>query len=129
MKNFLLIILFFLIGVSVSEGARIHKEIYYQKGWCEAHEGIMEYVLKDLSRVDCLTKTHAIEFDFASKWAESIGQALLYGVMTGRQAGIVIIVENIKDERYLKRLRITLSQTRKPVKVWIVYRDFCLNCL
>lgn len=35
--------------------------------------GIMEFVLPDRTRVDCLTDEYAIEFDFAPKWAEALG--------------------------------------------------------
>ncbi|WP_171018846.1 hypothetical protein ACONUD_00725 [Microbulbifer harenosus] len=50
----------------------------YQLPWCETAGGVAEYVLPDRTRVDCLTETHAMEFDFAPKWAEAIGQALYY---------------------------------------------------
>ena len=55
-----------------------HSESSYQHAWCSAHKGIEEYENKDKTRVDCLTSCHAVEFDFANKWAESIGQALHY---------------------------------------------------
>ena len=54
----------------------VPKEADYQKEWCQHRGGLVEYRLKDKTRVDCLTLTHAIEFDFANKWAESIGQFL-----------------------------------------------------
>ena len=38
----------------------------------------MEVVMKDGTRCDILTSTHAIEVDFAKKWAEAIGQSLNY---------------------------------------------------
>ena len=44
-----------------------------------------------------MTDTHAIEFDFGSGWAESIGQGLHYSSMTKKRAGIVLILENVKD--------------------------------
>ncbi len=50
-------------------------------------------VLPDKARVDCVTDTHAIEFDFAKKWGESIGQALYYATILNKQAGIVLIME------------------------------------
>ena len=63
-----------------------HSESSYQHAWCKKHCGIEEYENSDLTRVDCLTKTHAVEFDFANKWAESIGQALHYQYMTGKKS-------------------------------------------
>lgn len=56
----------------------------------------MEYENIDKTRVDCLTEFHAVEFDFYNKWAESIGQALYYGFMTGKKPKVVLILENQK---------------------------------
>ena len=44
----------------------------------------MEVVMKDCTRCDILTATHAIEVDFARKWAEAIGQSLNYAMHTGK---------------------------------------------
>lgn len=73
----------------------------------------------DGTRCDCLTKTHAVEFDIASKWAESIGQALLYGAHTGKRCGIVLILEKDTDTRYLERLNHVIEAYGLPVDVWI----------
>ena len=70
-----------------------HSESSYQHAWCSLHKGIEEYENKDKTRVDCLTDTNAVEFDFANKWAESIGQALHYQLMTGKRAKVVLILE------------------------------------
>ena len=75
-----------------------HSESSYQHAWCSLHKGIEEYENQDKTRVDCLTNYHAVEFDFANKWAESIGQALHYQLMTGKKAMIVLILENPKKE-------------------------------
>lgn len=47
-----------------------------------------------MTRVDCLTDVHAVEFDFCEKWAESIGQALHYGLMTNKKPMVVLILNN-----------------------------------
>jgi hypothetical protein len=39
---------------------------------CREQGGQIEVVLPDKTRCDCVTNTHAIEFDFGSKWAEAI---------------------------------------------------------
>ena len=70
-----------------------HNEESYQQAWCDAHGGVMEYENSDFTRVDCLTKKHAVEFDFANKWHESIGQALHYGLMTGKKPMVVLILD------------------------------------
>lgn len=71
-----------------------HNEESYQQAWCDAHGGVTEYENSDFTRVDCLTKKHAVEFDFANKWAESIGQAEHYGLMTGKKPMVVLILDN-----------------------------------
>ncbi|MGN0017680.1 MAG: hypothetical protein ACI37S_01425 [Candidatus Gastranaerophilaceae bacterium] len=83
-----------------------HPEHSYQHAWCSTHKGIEEYQNKDYTRVDCLTSTHAVEFDFANKWAESIGQALHYQYMTGKKGKVVLILENPEKEMvYFKRIK------------------------
>lgn len=97
--------------------AHQHPEKYYQELWCEKHHGITEYRLPDGARVDCLTDDYAIEFDFAAKWAESIGQSLYYAEMTGKRPGVVLIMEQSGDERFKKRLdRVT---ARHGITVWM----------
>ena len=88
----------------------LHHEKYYQEKWCKANGGIVEYRLKDGTRVDCLTDEYAIEFDFAVKWAEAIGQSLYYGIMTNHKPAIFLIIEKPKEKRYLKRLK-TVTDT------------------
>lgn len=83
-----------------------HSEPSYQHAWCSAHNGIEEYENQDKTRVDCLTEYHAVEFDFANKWAESIGQALHYQLMTGKKAMIVLILEEPEREMvYYQRVK------------------------
>ena len=83
-----------------------HNEASYQRAWCSANGGIEEYQNKDYTRVDCLTNTHAVEFDFANKWAESIGQAVHYGIMTGKKPKVVLILDSPKTQMvYYKRIK------------------------
>jgi len=83
-----------------------HNEEAYQYAWCSAHGGVLEYQNEDFTRVDCLTDTHAVEFDFANKWHESIGQALHYSVMTNKKAKVVLILDDYKTQiNYFKRIK------------------------
>jgi len=83
-----------------------YKEAVYQHAWCSAHNGTEEYKNDDFTRVDCLTDTHAVEFDFAKKWAESVGQAEYYAYKTGKRGMVVLILENPKKEYiYYKRVK------------------------
>ena len=104
MKKVSIILLTLLIFSLPVQAKRMYNEAYYQELWCSEQKGKMEYVLPDYTRVDCLTEEHAIEFDFANKWAESIGQALHYGMMTGKKPGIVLIIEKPKHFVYYNRI-------------------------
>ena len=104
MKKVSIILLTLLIFSLPVQAKRMYNEAYYQELWCSEQKGKMEYVLPDFTRVDCLTEDHAIEFDFANKWAESIGQALHYGMMTGKKPGIVLIIEKPKQFVYYNRI-------------------------
>ena len=79
-------------------------EAYYENQWCTPDFGRKEAILWDMTRVDCLTKDYAIEFDFAKKWAESIGQSLYYSKLTGKAPAIVLILNSPTDYRYVKRI-------------------------
>lgn len=103
---------------SSSTAGRKHHEAHYQKQWCADQRGVLEYVVSSGARCDCLTGTHAIEFDFADKWAEAIGQSLHYAALTSRKAGIVLIIENEKDTIFLKRLTATIQRHQLPIDVW-----------
>lgn len=104
---------------SCAHAGHLHKERYYQEAWCSQHNGIIEYVLDDRTRVDCLTDEYAVEVDFAEKWAEAIGQALFYALKTGKKPGIVLIMENpIKDSKHLKRLQVVAKHYK--IMIWTV---------
>ena len=79
-------------------------ESYYVNQWCTADFGRKEVVLWDMTRVDCLAKDYAIEFDFAKKWAESIGQSLYYSKLTGKAPAVVLILTSPADYRFVKKL-------------------------
>lgn len=116
------LLLFFLFNIPV-EAKRLHLEKYYQIKWCEMKGGATEVRLNDGTRVDCLTAEYAIEFDFGSKWAESIGQALHYSQETGRKGGIVLILENEKDYKYWERLNKIIERGGLDIKTWIMRPD------
>ena len=75
-------------------------------------------VLADNTRADCITTTHAIEFDFGKKWAEAIGQSLFYSLQTGKRAGIVLILDNPRDRKYWIRLNSTIQHFGLPIDAW-----------
>lgn len=117
--RFILLCLILSFSILPSFGKTQFKEKEYQDLWCQTNKGITEYRLDDGARVDCVTETYAIEFDFAHKWAESIGQSLYYSKKLCKKPGIVIIVENPqKDSRYLTRLKLITEEY--GIKVWVM---------
>ena len=111
-----IILIVTFLSVSV-QAKRLNPESYYQNLWCNEQKGQIEYELDDLTRVDCLTKDKAVEFDFANKWAECIGQSLYYGIKTNKTPVCALIMENGKsDIKYLKRL----EEVSKKVEIEII---------
>ena len=80
-------------------------ESYYQEKFAREIGGQVEVVMKDGTRCDILTATHAIEVDFAKKWAEAIGQSLNYAMQTGKRPGVALIVLSPSDNKYIERVR------------------------
>jgi len=77
-------------------------EAHYQALWCGQMAGEAEVTMSDGTRADCITATEAVEVDFSHKWAESIGQALLYAELTGLEPAVLLIV-NAHSASHLAR--------------------------
>ena len=109
------------VGLSQSGHAKKGKkrEKHYQTEWC-AGKGKTEQVLPDRTRVDCLTDSHAIGFDWGRKWHEGIGQSLYYSVQTGKRAGVVLILTGRKQYKYWIRLNSTIEYHRLPIDTWLI---------
>ena len=82
--------------------------------------GEKEFVLQDRTRVDCLTKYHAVEYDWAKNWYQGIGQSLHYAMHTGRRGGLVLIIRNEKDMRYIDRAYRAIQHYNLPITLWTV---------
>jgi len=116
-KAVLMLIMIFLFPALIL-AKREHPEKWYQEKWCEAQKGRAEVVLPDGTRYDCVTDSHAIEFDFGSGWAEAIGQSAYYSLQTDKKAGIVLILETLKDRKYWIRLNTTIEHFNFPIGTW-----------
>ncbi len=111
--------LILLLLATLLSGKHLHKERHYQDHFCKHLGGISEFRLADKTRVDCLLEKYAIEVDFASKWAESIGQSLYYAQQTSRKPAVLLIMEDIqRDQKYLRRL-VDVS-TLHHIDVWTI---------
>lgn len=106
-----LIALFLALSVpyhALSAKAKYFEDAY-RDAWCDEHGIGNEVRMYNGTRVDCITETHAVEVDFAYKWAEAIGQAVNGANQTGLRPGILLILELPNDTRYLDRLKDNLN--------------------
>jgi hypothetical protein len=99
-------------------------ERYYVDKYCE---GSKEVKLSDGTRCDCVTKTHAIEFEFAPKWAEAIGQAIHYARMLSAvpgheniKPGVTIICETLRDAAHVQKIRDNSNFYGLEITVWAI---------
>ena len=99
-----IVIILFLFCTNVN-AKHLYPEKDYQNTWCNKWQGQSEVKLIDNTRVDCITKTYAVEFDFAPKWAEAVGQSLHYARLTGKKPAIVLIIENDSDFKYYNKIK------------------------
>jgi hypothetical protein len=120
MKSWALCFFLLIFAAPLEPAKHLHLEKVYQTQWCDRAGGEMEVRLEDETRVDCLTSEYAIEFDFGTKWAESIGQALHYSQETSRQGGIVLILEHENDYKYWLRLNKIIDKAHLNIKTWIM---------
>jgi len=114
-KSISLIIVVCFVLPTPCFGKHKHSERYYIEKYCQ---GVKEKVLDDRSRCDCITSTHAIEYEFANNWKEGIGQSLNYAFYTNLKAGIVLILERKKDLRHLLHLNSIIEYYRLPITVY-----------
>lgn len=98
----------------------LHPERYYQDLWCAERGGQAEVRMTDGTRCDCLTETMAVEVDFARKFYEGISQALHYAMLTGKKAGLLLIVEKDGDWKYVERAKRLIEFYGLPVRVFVV---------
>lgn len=78
-----------------------------------------EVLLPDGSRCDLLSSEYAIEVDWAaSKWKESIGQAVLYAIWMDRKPAVLLLVKDAEREK-VDLLRCRLVCERLGVKMFV----------
>ena len=97
---------------------RLNLEQYYTDQWCLDKGGNTKVTLPDDTRPDCVTYAHAIETDFADKWAEAIGQSLHYARMLDLPPAILFIIEKPSDQRYLERVDMILRRYNLDIAIF-----------
>jgi hypothetical protein len=117
-KTWLRLIL--LVALSLQgQGPTLHEADHVERLAPKYGATATEFRLADGTRVDMMTGSHAIEVDYARKWAEAIGQSLHYAAATGKQPGIILLLEDERDARYVRRLqnvigRVWFDSAREP---------------
>lgn len=95
-------------------------EADYQNAWAKTHGGKTEVRMADGTRCDVVTATHAVEVEWANKWAEGIGQALWYSFQTNKKAGLVLILRSDKDQKHVLRVRSLIAAKKLEIDVWVM---------
>jgi len=94
-----------------------------EKDYVKKHcDGIVEYKNSDDTRIDCLTDSEAIEFDYGKKWAECVSQALYYGELTGKTPVCALILDT-DEKRYLQRAEKLKSTKPSELKIKIIKKE------
>jgi hypothetical protein len=94
-------------------------EADYVDHYCPQWQGQIEYRLADRTRVDCLTETQTIEFDWCKKWAEGIGQALYYSKMTSKTPTVALICKK-SEQRFIDRISIAAPN----IELIVILNDY-----
>ena len=115
-KSILIVCAVILLIPALAHAGRSHPKRWYQERWCAKYFGEDRVTVSDV--YDCLSPDHVIEFDYADRWYESIGEALHYAMQTGKRAGIVLIMEKEKDVKYWIKLNETIRHYHLPIDVW-----------
>jgi hypothetical protein len=58
--------------------------------------------------------------DLGNNWAEVVGQSSYYSIQTKKKAGIVRILETMKDRKYWIRLNTTIEYFNLPIDTWSI---------
>ena len=79
----------------------------------------LQTTLYDGTRPDILWDEYAIEVDWASKWAEGVGQALFYAKITNKKPVVLLLTKHDEDwrndRRYINRALVALP---RESEVW-----------
>jgi len=80
-----------------------------------------ERVLPNGTRVDCITDRLAIEVDWTHKWAEAIGQSMLYSAATEKLPAIILVCKVapagcLKHEYLINE---AVAYWKLPITVWL----------
>lgn len=73
-------------------------EVQWSAYFAEKYAAEPEAVLWDRTRVDLLSDTEAIEVEWAEKQYQAPGQAVWYGIVSGKPPAVLLLVKDAKAE-------------------------------
>jgi len=98
----------------------------YNRAWCAKQNGSLipkvnyEVPIR-AGRIDCLTKTHAIEMDYAKNFKYCYGQATWYEQETGKMGACAFIVTDVnRDMKYIEYFKEMLHRDKKYMEIYII---------
>ena len=117
-KSISIYILIFFFSLS---SKALEKEKYYSEMYCKELSGKVNFTLKDKSKVDCLTDTHAYEVDWADgmKVYEAIGQSLYYASQTNKKPGILLLIRKDSSEKHIRKIKEIINYFNLDVELII----------
>lgn len=96
---------------TITRPAPSDRETKWSAWIAQEYHGKAEARTLDGSRVDVLTDSDAWEVEWSSKWKEAPGQAILYGAMTDRRPGVLLLLKGEpNDEKNALRCAIVCAQ-------------------
>lgn len=119
------LLLLFLLSPITPAWADRADETELLAAWCKQNGGQMDFPILDKTlgyqtRVECLTDSHVIEIAPAPQWAKAVGLSKYYAAMTGRRPGVIVILEDEEEVRFLIRLLVAIQADRSSWGVWVI---------
>jgi hypothetical protein len=96
-------------------------EKYYQTIHCNKLNGKIEYRLEDGTRIDCLTENKAIEYDWAKKWAECVGQSLYYAAKKEKGPGCALIGTKKELDKHSSKIKLISDHYNLNIKIFEIF--------
>ncbi len=115
-KTLIVMVLSVMLLPASASARRLHPKRWYQERWCAKYFSTGPHQVSHI--YGCLTPEYVVEFDYANRWYESIGESLHYAMQTGKKAGIVLIMEKEKDLKYWFKLNETIKYYNLPIRTW-----------
>jgi hypothetical protein len=118
-KIFVLIIMLLLSTICYAQLPK-QLEKYYTNKFATIVKGKTQQYLSNKRYADIITDTFAIEVEYANKFPESIGQSLDYSMVTYKKAGILLIVNDKNDDKYVDELMEIIYYHKLQITVWLM---------